>query len=223
MNTAEPGSTVFRNGGDAVRVLIVSEVRFYREGLAELLPGMGAIEVAGTAASAAEALASVDRKAPDVVLLDADVGDGLDGVRRLRIASPRTAIVAAAVGHDEQGVVRWAEAGVDGFISRDQSLVDVARMIESAAEGEAPCDGQIGAVLLRRITGRGRPSARARGSSLTRRENEVAELLGQGLSNKEIAAHLHIEVPTVKHHVRAVLTKLSLRRRAEVAARFDRD
>src|SRR3954452_3547936 len=207
---SEPAPQRCLDRDDAVRVLIISDVRFYREGLATLLPGLGAIEVAGTASCASEELRSRSCKRAHVVLLDLAVRDGVAAVRDLRRGWPHVAIVAAAVGHDEEAVVRWADAGVAGFITREHSLPDVARMIESVAGGEAPCDGHIGATLLRCVTARARARADAGTSEaqLTRRENEVAELLGQGLSNKEIAANLHIEVPTVKHHVQAVLKKL---------------
>jgi DNA-binding NarL/FixJ family response regulator len=148
---------------------------------------------------------------------------GVAAVRASKRARPGVPVVVAAVGHDEADVVRWAEAGVAGFVTREQSLPDVAAMIESVAGGEAPCDGHIGAVLLRRLTAHSRARALESTARLTRREREVAQLLGEGCSNKEIASRLQIELPTVKHHVHAVLDKLALRRRTEVAARLLRD
>jgi two-component system nitrate/nitrite response regulator NarL len=204
-----------------VRVLLVSDVRFYRDGLEELLPRIGAIDVIGTAATVDAALAA--RPAPDVVLLDAAVPDGISAVPLFQAAFPDACVVAAAVCHDERPVVRWAEAGVSGFVTRDQSLVDVARMIETVVDGEAPCDGRIGATLLRRLNVLSRANVVESEAQLTRREREVAALLGEGCSNKEIASRLSIELATAKNHVHAVLQKLAVRGRAEIPARLLRD
>jgi two-component system nitrate/nitrite response regulator NarL len=223
LNEARRSPDRFRRDALPIRVTIISDVRFYRDGLEQVLPGLGAIEVTGTDATVNDALASTACAQADVVVLDANLPNGLEAVRELRRTHPQASVLAAAVGHDEESIVRWAEAGVAGFITREQSLSDVARMIESVAGGEAPCDGRIGTALLRCVNARACGERLERRPRLTRREREVAELLAAGLSNKEIAARLHIELPTVKHHVRAVLGKLALRRRAEVAARLLRD
>lgn len=206
-----------------IRLLVVSDVRFYREGLNQLLPSLGPIDVINPTSDGMSALDSTLETKPDVVLLDAGLEGGVALVRSLRSKVPRIRIVAVAVGQDEHGIVRWAEAGVAGFVTRDQSLPDVARMIQSVAAGEAPCNGAIGATLLRRLTALSQANVIEHNARLTRREREVADLLRDGCTNKEIAARLLIELPTVKNHVRAVLSKLSVHRRAEIPARLLRD
>jgi DNA-binding NarL/FixJ family response regulator len=201
------------------RVLIISEVRLYREGLARLLRRDQRLDVVGTAGDAAEALEVLGELAepPEAVLLDVPAPRGLEALQRLEGSLPAVRIVALNVAdEDEAGVIAWAEAGVSGLLSRDVDVEDVARAIATAADGGTVCSPRLAAVLLKRVaaTAGGRPSA----APLTSREREIAELLEQGLSNKEIAAQLEIELPTVKNHVHSILTKLKASRRGQAAA-----
>lgn len=205
-----------------VRVLVVSHVRFYRDALELLLPGHGAIQIVATTGSVGDAVA-VSSPEQVVIVVDAALPDGPSAVPRLRKAFPGGVVVAVAVGYDADPVREWAEAGVSGFVAKDQSLDDIARVVESVAAGEALCDGRIVATLLRCFSARSRDDASEHDAGLTPREREVAALLGEGYSNKEIASRLSIELPTVKNHVHAVLRKLAVHRRAEIPARLLRD
>ena len=118
-------------------------------------------------------------------------------------------------------MIACAEAGASGYVPRDGTVDDLETVVESVARGEIECSPRIAASLLRRV---GALAAELRGpspnSSLTAREQEVAELLDQGLTNKEIAQQLSIAVPTVKNHVHRILDKLHVHRRTEAAARL---
>jgi two-component system nitrate/nitrite response regulator NarL len=117
---------------------------------------------------------------------------------------------------DEQGVIAWAEAGVSGLLARDVDVDEVAQAVETTARGGTVCSPPLAALLLKRMarSAEERPVT----SPLTSREREIAKLLEQGLSNKEIAARLEIELATVKNHVHSILTKLNARRRGQAAA-----
>ena len=201
------------------RVFIVSEVRLYREGLARLLRRGQRLEVVGAAADVPEALAAL-RELPDppeAVLLDVPAPAGLEGLHQLEAAVPTARIIVLNVSDaDEQAVIAWAEAGVGGLLARDVDVDDVAQAVRTTAEGGTVCSPPLAALLLRRVA----KSAQERPvtSPLTSREREIAGLLEQGMSNKEIAAHLHIELPTVKNHVHSILTKLKASRRGQAAA-----
>lgn len=110
-----------------------------------------------------------------------------------------------------------------GYVSRDRSLPELIQTVESIVRGELLCPPRIAASMLRRI---GTLAGRVRGTGvlhsaadLTQREREIASLAGQGLSNKEIAHRLGIEVATAKTHIHHILEKLHLRRRIEIATK----
>lgn len=200
------------------RVLIISEVRLYREGLARLLRRDKRLDVVGTAGDVPDALESLAGLAepPEAVLLDVPAPAGLEALQRLEPALPMARIIVLNVSDtDEQGVIAWAEAGVSGLLARDVDVEDVAQAVGTTADGGTVCSPRLAALLLRRAarTAEDRPVA----SPLTSREREIAELL-EGLSNKEIAARLQIELPTVKNHVHSILTKLKASRRGQAAA-----
>lgn len=203
------------------RVLVVAGLRFYREGLVSALAADSRFTVAGTAADVREAAASFEFLDPDVVLLDLASADAPALVRILLDEAPSARIVALGVTEAEQDVLPLAEAGVAGYVTRDSSVADLLDAVESVAAGETICSPKVAASLLRRVTNLARDQlARAPGGerALTSREREILALIDDGLSNKEIATRLRIELPTVKNHVHNILDKLQVRRRSEAAA-----
>jgi DNA-binding NarL/FixJ family response regulator len=204
---------------EVTRVLIISEVRLYREGLARLLRRDQRLDVVGIAGDDPDGLGVLGGldEPPDTVLLDVPAPRGLESLQRLTASLPDARFVALNVADtDEAGVIAWAEAGVSGLLSRDVGVEDVARAVATAADGGTVCSPKLAALLLKRVaaTAGERPSA----APLTSREREIAELLERGLSNKEIAARLEIELPTVKNHVHSILTKLKASGRGQAAA-----
>jgi len=200
----------------AAHVLVVSAIRIYREGLQIMLERSGAIECVGSAGDSQSAVAAARRLRPDVALIDVTMPDALAAVRAM---PPGLRTVALGVGPDDREVVGFAEAGVAGYLTRDDSLDCVADALAAVARGEALCPPEIGAVLLRRVTALGpMPMPRvAPDARLTAREVEIIELIDQGLPNKTIAQRLCIELPTVKNHVHHVFEKLGVSRREEAA------
>jgi two-component system, NarL family, nitrate/nitrite response regulator NarL len=204
-----------------IDVLVVADIPLYREGMARALGHGRRVHVLGTATSSQEALSRVRDLKPEVILVDVAMNDGFDTVRAIGEATPEAKVVALAVSDTEADVIACAEAGVWGYVPRDGTLDDLEAVVESVARGESLCSPRIAASLLRRV---GALAAELRGpppvTSLTARELEVAALLDQGLSNKEIAQRLSIAVPTVKNHVHSILDKLHVNRRTEAAARL---
>lgn len=204
--------------GPPITVLIVIEVCLYREGLARVLAHSPSVVVVASTASVEAAVAAVGESRPRVILLDPQMDGARALVRRVGEMAPQTRIVALGVREVEQDVLPCAEAGMAGYVPRDGSLADLVAAIESAAQGELRCSPRIAASLFQRVA---RLSGETRRSTagLTRREEEIARLIDQGLSNKQIARRLQIEVSTVKNHVHSVLKKLQATRRTLVAAR----
>jgi two-component system nitrate/nitrite response regulator NarL len=205
-----------------LRIAIVSEVRFLREGLAEFLERDPSISVVGLCADLAEVVGLSPPPQADLVLVDAALRDGVGAARRTRQVKRDIRIVAYAVRETKEDVIAWAEAGVTGYIPDTAPLADLARLILDIHSGEQPCSGRVAAELLHRIAvteSLGR-NALSPAPALTRRERETAELIATGLSDKEIARRLNISLATAKLHVHNLLGKLNVQRRGQVVVRL---
>lgn len=205
-----------------LRVSVLVSVRLYREGLAHALRSAG-MDVVGVWASLADAIVDLVRTPPDVAVLDVARPGGLEIVSQLRRRIPDTRIVVLSIDEVEQDVLAWAEAGIAGYVTRDGSVEDLVRCVSAAARRHAHCSPRISGALLDHVhalAASGPVSSAI--ASLTAREREIAGLLEDGLSNKQIAARLQIELPTVKNHVHSILAKLQVTRRADAAAQMRR-
>jgi DNA-binding NarL/FixJ family response regulator len=207
--------------GHVITLLIVADIRLYRDGLARVLDRQDQFQVAGTAAHIEGAVAEVRARQPDIVLLDMAMPGSLATARAIMELAPAVKVVALSVAETERDVVACAEAGMAGYVPREGSLADLVAALESVGRGEALCSPRMTASLLRRVAALAatQPSGLAR-AHLTSREGEVLQLLDGGLANKEIAQRLGIEVATVKNHVHNILEKLQVHRRGEAAARM---
>lgn len=210
----------------APRVLLVSDVRLYREGLLLALAQRDAVRLLGAAHDAEAARGLVALHAPDVALLDTGMRGALDLARTLRAQAPDTKLVAFAVADAGPDVVACAEAGVAGYVSRDASVDDVVASVHAVMRGELQCSPHVAASLFERIATLSSsrdvevPLTPVVGDALTRREREIVRLIDAGMSNKEIGHRLQIGTATVKNHVHHILEKLHVRRRGEAAARL---
>jgi len=200
-----------------LHVLIVAQVCLYRDSLVQALDGDGRFKVAGTARTAFEAVESVQRSEPDIALIDTTTVDIGGSVGALRAVAPELRVIALAVPETEADVVACAEAGVSAIVTTDSPLTVLMTTIESVERGELLCTPRVAASLLHRVQVLAVHGARPPADDLTYREREVLELLDEGLSNKEIACALYIEVGTVKNHVHNILKKLQVRRRSDAA------
>jgi len=200
-----------------IRVFVVGEVRLYREGLAELLAGAG-IDVAGTGIDVFSCRAAIAEERPDIVLLDVAGSGGVGAIRRLVDELPGSTVVAFGVSGSSDEVIACAEAGAKGYVTRDKGRDELIDVLESVARGETLCSPDVAAALMDRVAALAMAVPETSGAHLTRREYEIVSLVEEGLSNKEIAQRLVIEVATVKSHVHNILEKLKLTRRSEAAA-----
>jgi two-component system, NarL family, nitrate/nitrite response regulator NarL len=201
-----------------VRVFVLSPVRIYREGLAHVVGEEPGIRVAGSAPSLEEAVPLLGATLIDVVLLDVSMDRPYVALRRLT-RQDGLRVVVFGVLDLEQEILACAEAGFAGYVTRDGTVAELVQTIRAAARGEFSCPPHIAGGLVRRLavlaTDSRQPAWQPR---LTVRERQIVQLIDQGLSNKEIARLLTIQVATVKNHVHNILEKLGVRRRADVAA-----
>jgi two-component system, NarL family, nitrate/nitrite response regulator NarL len=202
------------------RIPLVDDTRLYLEALAGILASESRIGVVETATDPDTALRHLISFTPDVVLVNTAMAESVMILRMIADVAHQVPVVALGVPESEAEVINWAEAGVAGYLFKRESLTNLVTIIHGVARGEVLYPPRITAALLRRVAALAaerRPEADA--SRLTAREREIVELLDQGLSNKEIARCLSIEVRTVKNHVHNILEKLQVNRRGEAAAR----
>lgn len=196
------------------RVTIVSDVLLYREGLAASLLRDGRLAILDLVSSS-EALPALSRTMPDVALLDGGMEECLHLARKIRVHLPGLRIVGFGISGGADRFVDCAESGLAAFVDSKGSVGELVTAVFGALRGELSCSPAVSALMCERLAslsvgGHHRPDA------LTRREREVAVLIGQGLSNKEIANDLHIGPSTVKNHVHSILEKLNVRRRSAI-------
>jgi two-component system, NarL family, nitrate/nitrite response regulator NarL len=206
------------------RVLVVVRVRLYRQGLNDVLAAEPRLDVVGSVGSGGEAVSAIASADPDVVLLDMGVPGASSLATHLARHGGPPHVVALGIEETEDAVIAFAEAGVEAFVDANAGMADLTTIVEAASRGELVCSPRVAVILRRRVASMGRPGAPAGGEDvLTARERDVAALIDAGLSNREIAARLTIEVSTVKNHVRSIFDKLGVNRRSEVGLRFKGD
>jgi DNA-binding NarL/FixJ family response regulator len=206
---------------DKPRIIIISNVRLYREGVGLSLARNDTTELLATGDSD-QAYSLIGELRPDVILLDSLLIDASALPRRMREIAPQLKIVAFAVSQDDRDVVACAVAGISAYVSCDGSAEDLIVAVHQAMRGEFVCPPRITALLLGHLAAisAGRSAS---ASVLTQREMEIVPLVEQGLSNKEIARQLRVGTATVKNHIHNILEKLQLRRRGEVGAHLRRE
>jgi two-component system nitrate/nitrite response regulator NarL len=203
------------------RVAIAADIRLFREGLAEIFARRDRFRVVGTARDVEEAVELARNQRAQVMLLDLAMPESRGAIRAILRASPETRVVGLAAPESDHELVAYAEARLSGYVEREGSLEDLEKAVELAARGEVHCSPRIASALARRLAALADDETPPEPTlGLTARELQVVELVQEGLSNKEIAKRLCIELPTVKHHVHHILSKLDVTRRADVASKL---
>jgi len=159
------------------------------------------------------------QRRPDAILLNMSCHDADVLLRRCTDTCDASKVIAWGIREvDETTIVRCVEAGVDGYHLRCQTLDELITTTRTVLDGESACPPVVSAVLLRRVSQLAVQRATPSDVLLTVREEEVIDMLGMGLSNREIAGRMFITEHTVKNHVHNLLTKLGARSRAEAVA-----
>ncbi|NQX04716.1 response regulator transcription factor [Rathayibacter sp. VKM Ac-2856] len=189
-----------------IRILLVDDHPIVRAGLRALIAAEDGLSVVGEAGSPAQALTEAARLRPDVVLMDlrfgADRDTGVDATRALRSSADPPSVLVLTTYDTDADILGAVEAGASGYLLKDAPPEDLLAAIRAAAAGESALAPAVAARLLERLRS---PAAR-----LSARETEVLALVGQGLSNTEVAARLFVTETTVKSHLAHVFAKLGV-------------
>ncbi|RKT55234.1 LuxR family two component transcriptional regulator [Saccharothrix australiensis] len=197
-----------------IRVLVADDHPVVRHGLRGMIEAEDDLEVVGEAASGAEAVAVVDARAPDVVLMDLRMpdGDGLWATGRVRTGHPACRVLVLTTYDTDTDITRAIEAGASGYLLKDCSQGELVDAVRAVHAGHTPLTPSVATALANRM----RTPAHAR---LSEREVQILRLVAKGLSNADIGRELHIGAATVKSHLLRTFAKLGVNdRTAAVAA-----
>lgn len=203
-----------------VKVLIADDQTLFREGIKDVLTGEKWIEVVGEAADGIEAVALAKKLKPDVVLMDIKLPklDGIAATRKIREVAPEVNVLMLSSFEDEAHVLDAVQAGANGYLSKMLPAAELVNSIKTfTAEGLMIPQQLMGKLLhgLRRM-GEGNMPTQA---TLTKTEIKVMDLLGKGLSNKELAKALDCSVKTIKNHLNSAFHKLGVSSRTEAVVK----
>jgi two-component system, NarL family, response regulator DegU len=202
-----------------IRLLLADDHRMLREGLRRTLEEEG-LDVVGEAADGEEALRLAAKLRPDVVLMDVTmpVLDGVEATRQLHEHLPEIPVVILTMHADREVLARAIRAGAAGYLVKDCSTDEVVRTVRLAANGETALSPELAASMLAEAQRVDTPAEELE-PIISRREEEVLQLVADGLSTSEVAAKLYISIKTVKNHLASIYEKLDSRDRTQAVLR----
>jgi DNA-binding NarL/FixJ family response regulator len=201
--------TGYENDKNAIGVCVVAENRLLREALTRLLSKKDDLEVLGTLPFTCDLIGQIAACAPEVLLLDSIPRDLFDRgmVRDLCRMLPSVKVIVTGMESNKADFLRAVSEGVAGYLLKDASAGEVSAAVRAVLKGEAVCPPGLCMALFKNL--RNQVAARTEsGHRLTRRERELIGMIGQGLTNKEIASQLNLSEQTVKNHVHRMLRKV---------------
>ena len=202
--------------------MIVDDQSLLRRGLAALLNRNPDMEVVAEADDGEEAIRLAAEARPDVILMDVrmPVMDGVAATRELARRGCPAGVIILTTFDDDEYIFEGLAAGARGYLLKDAEYEELSQAIRTVAKGESLLQPQITTRVLKEFSrlssmAASRPKPQALAEPLTDRELEVLRLMASGASNQDIAAALYIGLGTVKHHVRAIFSKLGARDRVQ--------
>jgi two-component system, NarL family, response regulator DevR len=208
------------DGGSVLSVVVVDDHELVRKGLSAMLGRRANFRIVAEAGNVAEALDSVRRLRPDLVVMDVRLpdGSGVEACREIRAELPSSRVVMLTSYPDEEAVLAAVVAGASGYLLKQIRARDLVVALEAVGRGESlldPQQTQVVVARMRRMALAEHPDAMA---GLTTQERRILVLIADGKTNKEIACEVCLSPKTVKNYVSTILSKLNVERRAQAAA-----
>ena len=197
-----------------LKILIAEDHTLVSQGLEAMLSMTDDLELAGVVDNGEEAVATVQKKTVDVVLMDVNLGAGINGIeatKQIKKANPETKVLVLTMFTDPGTVAEAVKAGAEGYLSKGSSRESVIQAIHDVAEGRAVLDPNVTEGVFGRIGGRDQ-------HALTDRELTVLQELANGNATRSVAEHIHVSEETVKTYLKNIYKKLDVRDRTEAVA-----
>jgi DNA-binding NarL/FixJ family response regulator len=203
---------------DQIRVFLLDDHEVVRRGVRELLESEGDVTVVGEASTAAEALARVPAVRPQVAVLDVRLpdGDGVSVCRDIRSAHPEVACLMLTSFADDEALFDAILAGAAGYLLKEVRGSDILGAVRTVAAGGSLLDPRTTARVMERLRHQSERTDPLAG--LSDQERRVLELIGEGLTNRQIGERMFLAEKTVKNYVSNLLAKLGMERRTQAAA-----
>ena len=201
---------------EPIQVLVVDDHPLFRQGVVHSLGSDPGLRVVGETASGEDALKLALELRPDVVLLDISMPGwgGLETAQKINTACPATKIVMLTVSEDKDKLFAAFKAGARAYVLKGVSARELVRVVRSTAKGDVYVSPALASEMLVSLT---QTRAASPLQELTQREREILDLIGTGMTNREIGARIFLSEKTVKHYVSNILEKLRVRSRVEAA------
>jgi two-component system, NarL family, response regulator DevR len=201
-----------------IRVFLLDDHEVVRRGIRDVLESEPDITVVGEAGTAAEALARVPAVKPDVAILDVRLpdDDGVSVCRELRSKLPDLACLMLTSFGDDEALLSAIMAGASGYLLKQVRGSDIVGAVRTVAAGGSMLDPRMTATVIQRL--REPPTGEDPVASLSEQERRVFDLIGEGLTNRQIGEQMFLAEKTVKNYVSGVLAKLGMQRRTQAAA-----
>ena len=201
--------------GVSIRLMLADDHRMLREGLRRSMIDQG-FDVVGEARDGDEAIRLAEELHPEVILMDVTMPevDGVEATRQIRASMPDIKIVMLTMHADQEVLTSAIRAGASGYLVKDCSTEEIASAVRMAVSGETALSPQLAASMLDEVRRLDRPNADEE-RIVTRREEEVLQLIADGCSTPEVAEKLYISQKTVKNHLASIYQKLDARDRTQ--------
>lgn len=204
-----------------IKTAVIEDDPRYRELLKTILVSSDKVTLVFEAGNCVNVISDVRKYEPEVIIMDINLPgkSGIEGVEEVKRTFPDVKVIMLTVFEDEEKIFAAIKAGADGYLLKKDSPQKVLDSIEDVKEGKSSMNGIIARKVLEYF--HKKPTIKNPDEySLTKRENEVLELLMDGLTYKEIADKCFISVQTLNSHIKNIYTKLGVHSRAEVSAKF---
>lgn len=199
-----------------IRLMLADDHRMLREGLRRSMTDQG-FDIVGEARDGDEAINLAHDLHPDVILMDVTMPevDGVEATRQIRQSLPEVRVVMLTMHADQEVLAAAIRAGASGYLVKDCSTEEIASAVRMAASGETALSPQLAASMLNEVRKLDQPTTADEDRVVTRREEEVLQLIADGCSTTEVAERLFISQKTVKNHLASIYQKLDARDRTQ--------
>jgi DNA-binding NarL/FixJ family response regulator len=200
------------------RIVLADDHQLLRAGLRSLFAKERDLEVIAEASDGREAVELVKKLAPDLAIMDIGMPNlnGIDATRQIRESAPQTKVIALSMHASAPFVSRMLEAGASGYLLKDAAYEELVQAVRIVLSGQMYLSRGITGVVVEDYVRRAAAASQAAQARLTPREREIAQLLAEGRSTKQIAGELHVSVKTVETHRQHILAKLKIDSIAEL-------